>query len=156
MPMPEHSSDPFPLLRPERSPRLRAIHQTENLLTVAALLAMMTLPVVEIVLRTVFKRGISGSSAIVQHLTLIVGMMGGAIAAREGRLLALSPVQTLLKGRWKYARRFSAAVSRRDQLLPLRFERPIRAGDEAAGKDFGLWRARDGQPGQRSCSRARS
>jgi C4-dicarboxylate transporter, DctM subunit len=65
--------------------------------------AMMGLPVLEIILRTFFNTGISGSIMIVQHLTLIVGMLGGAIAAREGRLLALSPAQTLLKGRWKLA-----------------------------------------------------
>ena len=87
----------------------------ENLLIVIALAAMMLLPVAEIILRSIFSTGISGSSAIVQHLTLIVGMLGGAIAAREGRLLALSPAQTLLKGRAKEAARifssgFAAAV----------------------------------------------
>jgi len=83
--------------------RWRWLRRCENGLTVAALAAMMLLPVAEIVLRAVFKTGISGSSAIVQHLTLIVGMLGGALAARDGRLLALSPAQTLLKGRWKSA-----------------------------------------------------
>jgi C4-dicarboxylate transporter, DctM subunit len=77
---------------------------------------MMLLPVTEIVLRSVFHTGINGSSAIVQHLTLIVGMFGGALAAREGRLLALSPAQTLLKGRAKFAARifsngFAAAIT---------------------------------------------
>ena len=73
--------------------------RAENSLLVLALAAMLLLPVLEIVLRSVLKTGISGSSAIVQHLCLIVGMLGGAVAAREGRLLALSPVQSLLKGR---------------------------------------------------------
>ena len=81
----------------------RLIYGGENLFIVFALAAMMIVPVAEIVLRSVFGTGISGSSAIVQHLTLIVGMLGGAIAAREGRLLALSPAQTLLKGRAKIA-----------------------------------------------------
>ena len=96
--------------------RWRWLRRCENGLTVAALAAMMLLPVAEIVLRAVFKTGISGSSAIVQHLTLIVGMLGGALAARDGRLLALSPAQTLLKGRWKSAAHilgnsFGAAIS---------------------------------------------
>jgi tripartite ATP-independent transporter DctM subunit len=87
----------------------------ENLLLVAALAAMLLLPVAEIVLRHVFHTDISGSSAIVQHLTLIVGMLGGAIAARDGRLLALSPVQTLLTGRARVAAKifssgFAAAI----------------------------------------------
>jgi tripartite ATP-independent transporter DctM subunit len=90
--------------------------QAENILLIVPLFAMMLLPVVEIVLRRLFKTGISGSSIIVQHLTLIVGMIGGAVAARDERLLALSPAQTLLKGRTKAAARvfsggFGAAIS---------------------------------------------
>src|ERR1022692_2506796 len=98
-----------------RSGALRLVCQGENLLLVAALAAMLLLPVAEIVLRHVFHTDISGSSAIVQHLTLIVGMLGGAIAARDGRLLALSPVQTLLTGRARVAAKifssgFAAAI----------------------------------------------
>ena len=98
-----------------RSSALRLACQGENLLLVVALAAMLLLPVTEILLRQVFKTGVSGSSAIVQHLTLIVGMLGGAIAARDGRLLALSPVQTLLKGRARVAAKvfssgFAAAI----------------------------------------------
>src|SRR5436309_7029410 len=100
----------------EESPWRRFIRDSENLLVVIALAAMMLLPVAEILLRSIFKTGLSGSSAIVQHLTLIVGMLGGAIAARDGRLLALSPVQTLLKGKAKTAAQifssgFAAAIS---------------------------------------------
>jgi len=92
------------------------LRQAENLLLIVPLLAMMLLPVVEILLRWLFHTGISGSSTIVQHLTLVVGMVGGAVAAREGRLLALSPAQTLFKGRTKAAARifssgFAAAIS---------------------------------------------
>src|ERR1041384_7425724 len=93
----------------------RCFYHGENSLIVVALAAMMLLPVMEIFLRSVFKTGISGSSAIVQHLTLVVGMLGGAIAARDGRLLALSPAQTLLEGRAKtaariFSRAFAAAI----------------------------------------------
>jgi C4-dicarboxylate transporter, DctM subunit len=101
----------------EGRPRWRRwLGHGENSLIVIALAAMVMLPVAEILLRSLFKTGISGSSAIVQHLTLIVGMLGGALAARQGRLLALSPAQTLLKGRWKSAAQvfssgFAAAIS---------------------------------------------
>src|SRR5207249_4787922 len=44
----------------------------------------------EIVFRRAFGRGIPGSGPIVQHLTLWVGFLGAAIAAREGKLLALA------------------------------------------------------------------
>src|ERR1035441_9651927 len=99
-----------------RSRGQRLFCQGENLLLVIPLVAMLLLPVVEIILRMVFKTGISGSSAIVQHLTLIVGMLGGAIAARDCRLLALSPVQALLKGRARTAAKifssgFAAAIT---------------------------------------------
>jgi len=80
---------------------LRFLRSGENLLLAIPLATMMLLPVVEIVLRGVFKTGVSGSSAIIQHLTFIVGMIGGAVAARDGRLLALAPSQTLLKGKAK-------------------------------------------------------
>src|SRR5512139_3627695 len=81
----------------------RLLIQGENLVVVVPLIAMVLLPVTEILLRIVFKTGISGSSSIVQHLTLIVGMLGGAVAARDRRLLALSPVQALLQGRARTA-----------------------------------------------------
>ncbi|HTD85268.1 MAG TPA: TRAP transporter large permease subunit, partial [Candidatus Binatia bacterium] len=93
----------------------RWIYGFEDGVLVICLASMMLLPVIEILLRSLFHTGVSGSSAIVQHLTLIVGMIGGAIAAREGRLLALSPAQTFLKGWAKtaahvYSSAFAAAI----------------------------------------------
>jgi len=63
---------------------------TENSVTVAALLAMAILPVLEMVLRTFFKIGIPGSSGYVQNLTLWVGFLGAMVASRERRHLSLS------------------------------------------------------------------
>jgi tripartite ATP-independent transporter DctM subunit len=90
--------------------------QVENLLLSLALAAMVLIPLLESALRALFAVGIPGSTSIVQHLTLVVGMAGGAIAAREDRLLALSSAQSLLQGRLKTAARvmaysFGAAVS---------------------------------------------
>ena len=106
-----------PRLDPADLPGWRGVLlKSENLLLAVPLAAMVLLPVIEIILRHVFHTGISGSSAIVQHLTLIVGMVGGAVAARDRRLLALSPLQALLRGRPKAAARafsssFGAAVT---------------------------------------------
>ena len=72
----------------------------EDSFLVLPLIALMALPLIEMVLRR-FHTGISGSSTFVQHFTLIVGMIGGAIAAREGRLLAFSTLSTFLKGKLK-------------------------------------------------------
>src|SRR5262245_2403362 len=84
----------------------------ENVVVSLALAAMILLPLAEATLRKLFQTGISGSSILVQHLTLVVGMMGGAVAARENRLLALSTLGNLLKGPLREAGAvFSAAVA---------------------------------------------
>lgn len=72
----------------------------ENMLITLCLAAMVIIPLLEMVLRstTIVLRG---SSAIQSHLTLFVCMLGGAIAAREGRLLSLSTVTAFLKPRAK-------------------------------------------------------
>ncbi len=50
---------------------------------------MVLLPLLEIAGRRVWRTGIPGSNALVQHATLWIGCLGGAIAARDGRLLSL-------------------------------------------------------------------
>ena len=90
--------------------------QAENLIIALALAAMVLIPLAESALRALFSVGISGSTSIVQHLTLVVGMLGGAIAARDDRLLSLSTAQALLRGRIRtmariFAYSFGAAVS---------------------------------------------
>lgn len=79
---------------------LKFIRRSENLGVVLALAAMTILPVLEVVMRTFFKSGVPASATIVQHLVLAVGMLGGAIAARENRLLALSVATHWFKGGW--------------------------------------------------------
>jgi tripartite ATP-independent transporter DctM subunit len=78
------------------------LQKAENLLLVVPLVALMLLPLLEMVLRR-FHTGISGASAFVQHFTLIIGMLGGAIAARDGRLLSFATLSSFLKGRTKLA-----------------------------------------------------
>ena len=87
----------------------------ENLLITLVLALMVILPLLDIALRlTPFV--LPASSTVQSHLTLFICMIGGAIAAREGRLLALSTVTALLKGRLKEAARlfsgaFAAAIT---------------------------------------------
>ncbi len=89
----------------------RVARKTEDLLLVVPMVALVVLPLVETVLRR-FHTGISGSTAFVQHLTLIIGMFGGAIAARDGRLLSFSALAGLLKGKIKSAAKvFSSATA---------------------------------------------
>lgn len=87
----------------------------EDSAAAAALAIMVLLPVLEIVLRRMFHIGISGSTAFVQHLVLFVSMLGGALAAREGRLLSLATA-AYLPGRLRpaarlYGNAFGAAIS---------------------------------------------
>ncbi len=85
-----------------RRPRaLRYLAGAENTVLLLVLAAMVVLPCIEIVLRKFFNSGIPASMPIVQHLVLAVGMLGGAVAAREGRLLSMSSLTSFLKGNWK-------------------------------------------------------
>jgi tripartite ATP-independent transporter DctM subunit len=73
---------------------------------------MAVLPLLEILWRTVFKAGIPGSGPFVQHLTLWVGFLGAAIAARDGNLLSLATGAFIPEGRLRHAATVvSAAVS---------------------------------------------
>ena len=79
----------------------RVARDAENAGVTIALLAMMVLPVIQIICRKTGQAGISGATALVQQFTLIVGMLGGAVAARDGRLLSLSALTAVLHGRAK-------------------------------------------------------
>lgn len=85
----------------------------ENAVVSVALFAMVLIPLAESFLRRTFHVGVPYSTTIVQHMVLVVGMLGGAIAAREGRLLSLSTLgETSLRGHWKNASRiFTSSVS---------------------------------------------
>jgi tripartite ATP-independent transporter DctM subunit len=83
----------------------------ENFVLVLVLALVVLLPLAEVVVRKLFHSSISGVHAFVQHFTLMVGMVGGAVAAREARLLSLSTVN-LLSGRFgRVARAGSAAMA---------------------------------------------
>lgn len=96
---------------PERD-WLKPFRQGEDRLTALVLLVMMLLPVAGIVLREVFHSDLPGSTTLVQHLVLAVGMLGGALAARDNRLLSFSgAVQWLPDRASRPARVFSHAFS---------------------------------------------
>ena len=72
-----------------------ALHAIENIALALAFSALVLLPLAEIALRAAAGIGIEGVSTLVQHLTLIVGMIGAAVAAREDRLLGFSAAALL-------------------------------------------------------------
>ncbi len=57
---------------------------------------MVVLPLAEILLRGAFGIGIANAATLVQHLVLVVGMLGAAVAAREARLLSLASLGDVL------------------------------------------------------------
>jgi len=78
---------------------------------VLALLFALTVavPILEIALRATLRTGIQGVGPIVQHLTLALGMLGAAVAARDGRLLTLA-VSGFIKGKAGRAAQFASRV----------------------------------------------
>ncbi len=62
----------------------------EDSFSILALSLMTALPVIEMIARMFRWSGIPGSAVIVQQLTLWIGMLGGMLASRSGRLLGLS------------------------------------------------------------------
>lgn len=82
---------------------VRLLRAGEDHLLASVLFGMMLVPLTEVVLRKFTSVGIMGSSAFVQHFTLLVGVLGGAVAAREKRLLTLSSLPNLMKAPWRDA-----------------------------------------------------
>lgn len=116
--------------------------RVEGIALSAVLAGMMLLPLVVVPLRMIHVQ-ISGQGSIVQHLTLVAGMIGGAIAARDGRLLALSSAN-LVRGRWRaVARSFAAAVAATVTamlcLASLRFVASERAGGATLAYGLPTW-----------------
>lgn len=83
---------------PEGSSSVGVLARIEDGFLSLVLLVMVLVPIAEVALRAVSSTGISGSTSIVQHGTLLVSMLGAAVAAREKRLLALAS-GALWKGR---------------------------------------------------------
>jgi C4-dicarboxylate transporter DctM subunit len=88
----------------------RVVAVLEDSVASLALLAMVILPLLEIIWRRAFGQGIPASGPIVQHLTLWVGFLGAAIAARDGKLLALATGTFIPQGLWRRAADILAAA----------------------------------------------
>jgi tripartite ATP-independent transporter DctM subunit len=123
---------------------VRWLSAAENAAISVALGAMMLLPLAEILLRRFFHTSIAGVTAFEQHLTLIVGMLGGAIAAREARLLSLATLDAVLKGRARAIARFfthsvAAAVSVFLCVASIQFVLPERQAGKVLAYGIPAW-----------------
>lgn len=89
-----------------------ALVKAENSLALMALSGIIFLPLIEIVLRKWFATGIPGAAPFAQHLTLWVGMLGAAIAARDGKMLSLATGEFLAHSKGaQFAHLLSAIVA---------------------------------------------
>ncbi|NNG45514.1 MAG: TRAP transporter large permease subunit [Deltaproteobacteria bacterium] len=94
------------------------LHRVENALSVTILCTMALLPILEIVGRRLWRTGIPGSTTIVQHGTLWIGFLGGAITARDGGHLSIGALTGLLPQSFrKPASIFTGSVSASVSLL---------------------------------------
>ncbi|MEJ2110759.1 MAG: TRAP transporter large permease subunit [Acidobacteriota bacterium] len=75
------------------------LDRIENTLPIFILLLMSVLPLIEIVGRLIWGKGIPGSIVLVQNLTLWIAVFGAVLAARSNQLLALS-TQSFLPDKW--------------------------------------------------------
>lgn len=100
---------PADLATPVDSRTLRGFHAFENTIAVASLLLLCFVPILEILLRTVFRTGILGQSGYLVHLVLVVGFFGGMITARDGRHLSMAGGFT--RSEQRFARAFRIAVA---------------------------------------------
>jgi C4-dicarboxylate transporter DctM subunit len=124
--------------------RSHALQYAENFTLSLALGALTIIPLAEIVFRRLGLSGISSAPSLVQHFTLISGMIGGAIAAREGRLLSLSTIADSMKGKWSSATRvfcgaFGAAVSASLCIAGVQFVMAERVAAKILAYGIPLW-----------------
>jgi tripartite ATP-independent transporter DctM subunit len=120
------------------------LSRLEDAFASTALLAMVVLPIAEIVARRFTAAGVPGSITIVQHLTLWVGLLGAAIAARDGKLLALATATFLPEGRIRHiagvaAGAAGAAVATLLTWGAIDLVRQSREFGEVVGPDIPKW-----------------
>ena len=86
-------------------------HQAENISISIVVSLIVALPVIAVLFRAIGLVNFPAVGIYVQHLVLIVSLMGAAIAAREKRLLSLATASTELRNELQlYRRAFVAAV----------------------------------------------
>lgn len=83
----------------------------EDMTLAFALAAMMLLPITEMLLRALLETGIDNVNSLIQHMTLVVGTLGAAVATREKKLLAFAGTKLLSTRAARYANYFSMTVS---------------------------------------------
>jgi len=115
----------------------------ENAILSLVFAVLVLLPLAEIALRATAGIGFEGSSSLVQHLTLAIGVLGAAIAAREDRMLGFSAA-ALLEGHQASIAKFvgcasAAAVSALLCIASLQFVEAERAAGRVLAHGVPVW-----------------
>ncbi len=134
---------------------LRGFHKVENVFVAFLLAAMILLPVTDMAIglfESLVQKfspdfrltGISGAYPIIQHLVLVLGLAGAALAARDNRLLSLTALTTFLKGGWKtgaaiFSTGFAAAVTAILSVSGWEFVMSQKAGGNAIAWGVPVW-----------------
>lgn len=93
-----------------RSIAIRSLRRVEEGALCVCLIAAVAIPIAEIVARRV-GASLGESSLLLRHLTLFIGLLGAAIAARDDRLLSLGAVREALPEVWRArTKRFGYSV----------------------------------------------
>jgi C4-dicarboxylate transporter DctM subunit len=93
----------------------------------------------ELAVRQVGGSGVPGAQPILQHLTLWLGFLGAAYAAREGKLLAIASSGLFPAGRWRDgAAIFAGAVGAAVSILLARASADMVRLDREAGGEVAL------------------
>jgi len=88
-----------------------ALVRLENALALAAMSGIVLIPLLEIVLRKFLATGIPGAAPFAQHLTMWVGLLGAAIAARDGKLLSLATGEFLAHSQTAHVARWLSSTA---------------------------------------------
>jgi len=89
--VPTDDRDDIGTLRDEVEPRSDTrFRRFENGVSLIVLLFLGVLPIAEIIVRTVFRAGIKDAALYVQQFVLLVGFLGGMLAARENAHLSVA------------------------------------------------------------------
>ncbi|MFH1132301.1 MAG: TRAP transporter small permease subunit, partial [Pseudomonadota bacterium] len=79
----------------------RALAKIEEILLALILVGMVVLAALQVLLRNIWNTAIDWADVSLQNATLLLGLLGAAVATSEGRHLNIDLISRVIKGRWK-------------------------------------------------------
>jgi len=86
------------------------LRSLEDGLSIGVLALMTAVPIMEVVGRETFGRGVTGSIPLVQHLTFLITFLGAALATRSRQLISMATPALLPGGIQEAVRVFTCAI----------------------------------------------